>query len=194
MYAPYVAHEMTIRDLLTHRSGMGLGEGDLLFWPHTTFSREDIIYRLRFMKPASSFRSHYAYDNLMYIAAGQIIPAVTGKTWEDYIREKILLPLGMTTTNLSNAAFKSGDDYAVPHSKVDGQLQAIEFVNLDNAAPAGSINSSASEMAKWITLQLNPGKFPPATERLFTEAQSRETGPPQTFLPAAPAPGPPSPL
>ena len=73
---------MTVRDLLTHKSGMGLGEGDLLFWPHTTYSRDDIIYRLRFMKPQSSFRSHYAYDNLMYIAAGQIVAAVTGKSWE----------------------------------------------------------------------------------------------------------------
>ncbi len=70
MYDPYVSHEMTIRDLLTHRSGMGLGEGDLLFWPHTTFTREEIIYKLRFMKPATSFRSKYAYDNLLYIAAG----------------------------------------------------------------------------------------------------------------------------
>src|ERR1700723_1155904 len=81
MYDPYVSHEMTIRDLLTHRSGMGLGEGDLLFWPTTTYSRDEIIYRLRFMKPATSFRSRFAYDNLMYIAAGQIIPAVTGATW-----------------------------------------------------------------------------------------------------------------
>src|SRR5215467_3618360 len=96
MYDPYVSHEMTIRDLLCHRSGMGLGEGDLLFWPNTTFTREEIIYRLRFMKPASSFRSRFAYDNLLYIAAGQIIPAVTGKAWEDYIRERILRPLGMT--------------------------------------------------------------------------------------------------
>ena len=77
MYDPYVSHEMTIRDLLTHRSGMGLGEGDLLFWPHTTYTREDVIYKLRFMKPESSFRSHYAYDNLLYMTAGQIIPAVT---------------------------------------------------------------------------------------------------------------------
>ncbi|MCU1242474.1 MAG: Serine hydrolase [Candidatus Acidoferrum typicum] len=162
MYDPYVSHEMTIRDLLTHRSGMGLGEGDLLFWPHTTFTRDDIIYRLRLMKPASSFRSHFAYDNLMYIAAGQIIPAVTGKSWEDYIREKILLPLGMNTTSLSNAAFKPSDDYAFPHSKIEGKLQVIDFVNLDNAGPAGSINSSAAEMAKWITLQLNRGNFPSA--------------------------------
>jgi CubicO group peptidase (beta-lactamase class C family) len=190
MYDPYVSHEMTIRDLLTHRSGMGLGEGDLLFWPHTTFTRDDIIYRLRFMKPASSFRSHYAYDNLMYLAAGQIIPAVTGKSWEDYIREKILLPLGMNTTNLSNAAFKPGDDYASPHSEVDGKLQVIDFVVLDNAAPAGSINSSAAEMAKWITLQLARGRFPNSDKRLFSEARSREMWSPQTVLPTPERPGP----
>src|SRR5438477_303577 len=103
MYDPYVAHEMTIRDLVTHRSGMGLGEGDLLFWPHTTYTRKEIVYKLRFMKPASSFRSKFAYDNLMYIAAGGVIEAVTGKSWEDYVRERILTPLGMHDTNLSNA-------------------------------------------------------------------------------------------
>jgi CubicO group peptidase (beta-lactamase class C family) len=182
MYDPYVSHEMTIRDLLTHRSGMGLGEGDLLFWPHTTFTREDIIYRLRFMKPASSFRSHYAYDNLMYIAAGQIIPAVTGKSWEEYIREKILQPLGMTTTNLSTTAFKPGDNYAWPHSKVDGKLQTVPFMDLDNAGPAGAINSSVAEMAKWVTLQLNHGKFPGSEERLFSETQSREMWTAQTLI------------
>src|SRR5277367_5075631 len=183
MYDPYVSHEMTIRDLLTHRSGMGLGEGDLLFWPHTTYTRDDIIYRLRFMKPASSFRSHYAYDNLMYIAAGQIIPAVTGKPWEAYIREKILLPLGMTTTNLSVTAFKPGDNCASPHSKVDGKLQTVPFMDLDNAGPAGAINSSVAEMAKWITLQLNHGKFPGSEERLFSETQSREMWTAQTLTP-----------
>ena len=183
MYDPYVSHEMTIRDLLTHRSGMGLGEGDLLFWPHTTYTREDIIYRLRFMKPASSFRSHYAYDNLMYIAAGQIIPAVTGKSWEEYIREKILQPLGMKTTNLSTTAFRPGDDYAWPHSKVDGKLQTIPFQDLDNAGPAGAINSSVAEMAKWIMLQLNHGKFPGREERLFSEAQSHEMWTAQTLTP-----------
>jgi len=183
MYDPYVSHEMTIRDLLTHRSGMGLGEGDLLFWPHTTFTREDIIYRLRFMKPASSFRSHYAYDNLMYIAAGQIIPAVTGKSWEEYIREKILQPLGMKTSNLSTNAFKPGDDYALPHSKVDGKLQIVPFMDLDNAAPAGAINSSVFEMSKWVMLQLNRGKIPGSDQRVFSEAQSREMWTAQTLLP-----------
>src|SRR6266568_3511831 len=190
MYDPYVSHEMTVRDLLTHRSGMGLGEGDLLFWPHTTFTRDEIIYRLRFMKPASSFRSHFAYDNLLYIAAGQIIPAVTGKSWEDYVRERILLPLGMNRTNLSNAAFKSGDKYAWPHSKLDGRLQTIDFINLDNAGPAGSINSSVAEMAKWVTLQLNRARLPNSDARLFSERQSSEMWSAQTILPAGERPGP----
>src|SRR5712691_11655554 len=174
MYDPYVSHEMTIRDLLTHRSGMGLGEGDLLFWPHTTFTRDEIIYRLRFMKPASSFRSHYAYDNLLYIAAGQIIPAVTGKSWDDYIRERIFKPLGMNTSNLSTSAFKPGDDFAWPQSKVDGKLQVVAFETLDNAAPAGSINSSAAEMARWLVLQVGRGKFPDREGRLFSEQRSGE--------------------
>jgi hypothetical protein len=162
---------------------MGLGEGDLLFWPHTTFTRDEIIYKLRFMKPASSFRSHYAYDNLMYIAAGQIIEHASGKSWEDYIRQHILNPLGMSTTTLSNALFKSTDDFAWPHEKHDGKVAPIHFVVLDNAAPAGSINSSAAEMSKWMLLQLAHGKFPSGTDRLFTERQSREMWKPQTILP-----------
>lgn len=181
MYDPYVSHEMTIRDLLCHRSGMGLGEGDLLFWPNTTFTREEVIYRLRFMKPATSFRSHYAYDNLLYIAAGQIIPAVTGKSWEEYIRERILRPLGMTQSTLSNANFKAGDNVGWPHSRLDGKLQSIAFVPLDNAAPAGAINSSVNEMAKWVMLQLGHGKFPEREGRLFSEKQSAEMWSAQTI-------------
>jgi CubicO group peptidase (beta-lactamase class C family) len=183
MYDPYVSHEMTIRDLLTHRSGMGLGEGDLLIFPHTTYTRDDIIHRLRYMKPASSFRSRYAYDNLLYITAGQIIPAVTGTSWDDFIRQRILSPLGMNATNLSNAAFKPGDDYAFPHSRVDGKLQVVEFGNLDNAAPAGAINSSAADMAQWVILQLGRGRMPGSDKRLFSEKQSREMWTPQTILP-----------
>jgi len=183
MSDPYVSHEMTIRDLLTHRSGMGLGEGDLLFWPHSTYTRAEIIHQLRFMKPASSFRSHFAYDNLLYMTAGQIIPAVTGTTWDDFVRQRIFKPLGMTTSNVSNTEFKPSDDFAYPHSVVDGKLQAIPFVSLDNAGPAGSISSSAAEMAKWVLLQLNRGKLPDSDKRLFSEARSREMWAAQTILP-----------
>jgi CubicO group peptidase (beta-lactamase class C family) len=190
MYDPYVSHEMTIRDLLTHRSGMGLGEGDLLFWPHSTYSREEVIYKLRFMKPASSFRSHYAYDNLLYMTAGQIIPAVTGTSWDDYIRQHIFAPLGMNHSNVSNTAFKAGDNYAFPHSHVDGRLQVIPFGDLDNAGPAGSINSSAADLAKWVQLQLNRGKFADRDGHLFTEQRSKEMWSAQTILPVADPPPP----
>jgi CubicO group peptidase (beta-lactamase class C family) len=190
MYDPYVSHEMTIRDLLTHRSGMGLGEGDLLFWPHSTYTREEVIYKLRFMKPASSFRSHYAYDNLLYMTAGQIIPAVTGTSWDDYLRQHIFAPLGMNHSNVSNQAFKPGDDYAFPHSNLDGKLQVIPFGELDNAGPAGSINSCAADMAKWVQLQLNRGKFVDRDGHLFTEQRSKEMWSAQTILPVADPPPP----
>ena len=190
MYDPYVSHEMTIRDLLTHRSGMGLGEGDLLFWPHTTYSRADVIHKLRYMKPASSFRNRYAYDNLLYMTAGQIIPAVTGTSWDDFVHQRIFVPLRMTNTTVTNANFKAGDDVAYPHEKRDDKLQAIPFENLDNAAPAGSIHSSAADMAKWLLLQLNHGKFPDRDGRLFSEAQSREMWTPQTIVPIGDPPPP----
>jgi len=191
MYDPYVSHEMTIRDLLTHRSGMGLGEGDLLFWPPSTYTRADVIYKLRFMKPHSSFRSHFAYDNLLYMAAGQIIPAVTGTPWDDYVRDRIFAALGMTHSTTTNASFKTGDDYASPHARVEGKLQAIPFEVLDNASPAGSINSCAADMAKWVQLQLNHGKFTAREGRLFSEERSNEMWTPQTILPT---PDPPAPL
>jgi CubicO group peptidase (beta-lactamase class C family) len=183
MYDPYVSHEMTIRDLLTHRSGMGLGEGDLLFWPHSTYTRDEIIYKLRFMKPASSFRSHYAYDNLLYMTAGQIIPAVTGTSWDDYIQQRIFAPLGMTHSTVTNKNFKPGDDYSSPHSRVDGKLQPLPLEELDNAGPAGSIQSCAADMAKWVQLQLNRGKFADHDGHLFSEQRSKEMWTPQTILP-----------
>jgi CubicO group peptidase (beta-lactamase class C family) len=179
---------MTIRDLLTHRSGMGLGEGDLLFWPPSTYTRADIIYRLRFMKPHSSFRSRYAYDNLLYLAGGQIIPAVTGQSWDDYIRERIFVPLGMRSSTTTNQAFKPEDDYARPHSVVEGTLQEIAFESLNNVGAAGSINSCANDMVKWVLLQLNHGKFLDRDGRLFSEQQSREMWSPQTIPPIAEPP------
>ena len=188
MYDPYVSHEMTIRDLLTHRSGMGLGEGDLLFWPQSTYTRDQIIYKLRFMKPHSSFRSHYAYDNLLYMTAGQIIPAVTGTSWDDYIRQHIFAPLGMEHSNVSTASYKPGGDYAYPHSRVDGKLQVLPFEALDNVGPAGSINSCAADMAKWVQLQLNHGKFLDRDGHLFTEQRSKEMWAPQTILPTGDVP------
>jgi CubicO group peptidase (beta-lactamase class C family) len=188
MYDPYVSKEMRIRDLLCHRSGLGLGEGDLMFWPHTTFTRDDVVYRVRFLKPATSFRTTYAYSNLMFVTAGQVVAAVSGKSWDDYVREKIFVPLGMKNTNTSTNAYREGGDWAWPHSKVEDKLQAIPFENLDNAGPAGSINSSVEDMSKWLLLQLNHGKIPGSAARIFSEASSREMWAQQMVVPVGQAP------
>src|SRR3974390_2839398 len=188
MYDPYVSKEMRIRDLLCHRSGLGLGEGDLMFWPHTTFTRDEVVYRLRFLKPATSFRTTYAYNNLMFLTAGQVVAEVSGGSWDDYIREKIFLPLGMNNSNTSNSLFNAAGNWAYPHSKVDGKLQVIPFENLDNAGPAGSINSSIADMSKWVLLQLNRGKIPGTENRIFSEKSSNTMCAQQMVAPVRPLP------
>jgi CubicO group peptidase (beta-lactamase class C family) len=187
LYDPYVTREMTIRDLLTHRSGLGLGAGDLLWWPPTDYSREEIIRRFRYVKPATSFRSRYAYDNVLYMIAGQIVAAVSGKTWDDFIKERIFIPLGMTTSNTSIAALSASLDAASPHARVEGSLKVIAPQPLENVGPAGSINSSVAEMAKWLMVQLNRGQLS-AGRRLFSERQSREVWSAQTITPLSDPP------
>jgi CubicO group peptidase (beta-lactamase class C family) len=174
---------MTIRDLLTHRSGLGLGAGDLMFWPATDFTPDEIIRRIRFLRPASSFRSRYAYDNLLYLVAGHIIPTLTGKTWEDFVQQRIFDPLGMTHTNTSTKKLIAAADVATPHARADGKLVPLEQTDHDNNAPAGGINSCAEDLAKWMILQLNRGG------KLFSPAQSREMWSPQTILPIEDAQG-----
>src|ERR1035437_5672489 len=169
MYDPYASHEMTVRDLLCHRSGLGLGEGDMLLWPRTTYTRAEIVRRIRYMKPAYSFRSYYAYSNLMFLTAGELIAAITGKSWEDSVRERIFSPLGMTTSNFSNSDLKPGVDFAWPHSRIDGKLKADELENKDTISSAGAINSCVAEMAKWMIVQLDHGKLPGSERRIFSE-------------------------
>jgi CubicO group peptidase (beta-lactamase class C family) len=183
MYDPYVSKEMRIRDLLCHRSGLGLGEGDLMFWPHTTFTKDEVVYRLRYLKPKTSFRTTYAYNNLMFVTAGQVVAEVSGKSWDAYVRERIFQPLGMKNTNTSASAFQEGDDWAAPHSRVEGKLQSIPIENLDNAGPAGSINSSVADMSKWVLLQLNHGKIPGTETRIFSEQSSQEMWAQQMIVP-----------
>jgi CubicO group peptidase (beta-lactamase class C family) len=177
MYDPYVTREMTVRDLLTHRSGLGLGAGDLMFWPATDFTRDEIIRRIRFLKPASSFRSRYAYDNLLYLVAGQIVPLVAGATWEQYVQRRIFDPLGMTSTNAATPALIAARDVAAPHARADGKVVPLPQTDHDNNAPAGSINSCAADLARWMIEQLKGGGG------LYSAAQSREMWSPQTILP-----------
>ena len=181
LYDPYVTREMTIRDLLTHRSGLGLGAGDLMFFPPGNLGRDEIIRRLRFIKPATSFRSAYACDNLLYIVAGQLIPAVTGKSWDDFVRDRIFAPLGMTNTFTDVAALKKGRDVATPHNDLSGRLEALPQEDMDSSAPAGAIITCVADLAKWMIVQLNGGSF--GNARLFSAAQAREMWFAQTVLP-----------
>jgi CubicO group peptidase (beta-lactamase class C family) len=189
MYDSYVTREMTVRDLLTHRSGLGLGAGDLMFFPPTTFTREEIVSRLRYIKPATSFRSKYAYDNVLYLVAGQVVAAVSGKSWDDFIKERIFAPLGMTASNTSVKDLRPGGDFVSPHQKVEGKLQPVPYMNIDNTAPAGAINSNVAEMSKWVLAQLNEGAIT-GDRRLFSKRQSREMWSAQTPIPAGDPPPP----
>ena len=185
LYDPYVTREFTVRDLLTHRSGLGLGAGDLMLFPHTDFTRDEIIHNLRYLKPASSFRSTFAYDNLLYIVAGQLIPAITGMSWEDFVQRRILDRLG--TDCAVNLARASGNpDVAAPHVLALGKPTAITPDTGEALDPAGSIECSARGMAKWMAVQLD-GEPAAGGGALFSEAQHRAMWTPQTIEPTSPA-------
>jgi CubicO group peptidase (beta-lactamase class C family) len=173
MADPYVTREMRVRDLLVHRSGLALGAGDLMFFPASDLSSDEIVKRLRYVPLATSFRSAYAYDNVLYLVAGKLIEAVSGKPWAAFVKERIFSPLAMSTSKTSITDIKPGDDFAQPHAHVDGVLAAIRPDVLDNNAPAGAIQSSVAEMSKWIGMQLNAGEIP-GGKRLFSAAQSKE--------------------
>lgn len=166
---PYVTREFTIRDLLTHRSGLGLGAGDLLWW-HSDYAREEIVRRLRTLRPVTSFRSAYAYDNVLFIAAGLVIEAVTAKRWEDVIRERIFAPLGMTEANTSVTT--PVQNVAQPHGLVDGRMVLVPRDSVDNTAPAGGINANVTDLARWMIAQLDSGRA--GDRRLWTQPRARE--------------------
>ena len=145
MWDPWVTREMTIRDLLVHRSGLGLGEGDLLFLPNSTLSRKETVRRIRYLKPATSFRSGYAYDNILYMAAGQLIEEVSGETWEQYIHNHVFGPLGMNHSTDTDAEFHANPNHARPHSRSGGAIHGLgtqtpldeDATIAQNAAPGG---------------------------------------------------------
>jgi CubicO group peptidase (beta-lactamase class C family) len=182
MYDPWVTREMTIRDLLVHRSGLGLGQGDLLFLPNSTLSRKETVRRIRYLKPATSFRSGYAYDNILYMAAGQLIEDVSGETWERYIHDHVFAPVGMTHSTDTDAEFQANPNHARPHSRSGGaihgqgtQTALDENATIaQNAAPAGGLAISADDMSRWLLTQLGRGKIPGGDKRLFSAEQSEQ--------------------
>ena len=171
MYDPYVTAHMTIRDLLTHRSGLATFSGDLL-WYGSTYSRREVIERARYLKPAYGFRENFGYSNIMYVAAGEIIPAVTGKSWDDFIREHFFEPLQMTRSITSVTQLDKFDNVATPHTDFNDSVITIDYLNWDNVAAAGAIISSVHDMSQWLMLQLNHGIV--GGDTVFSPTRSRE--------------------
>jgi len=182
MYNSYVTEEFTIRDLLTHRSGLGLGAGDLMFWPDSSdFTMKDIIYNLRYLKPVSGFRTKYDYDNLLYMVAGEVIERVSGKSYEEFVEERIMKPLQMNSSAGSWMRVKDKTNAIDAHAPVDGKVQIISRDMFRFGNSAGGIYSSIADMGKWIMMQMNAGKY--GDKRLFSARVHNEMWTPQTIIP-----------
>jgi CubicO group peptidase (beta-lactamase class C family) len=178
LYDPYVTQEITLRDLLSHRSGLARGDG---LWYGTTLTRDDVIQRVRYLEPSWSFRSTYGYQNIMFTTAGEIAAKAAGTTWDRLVRERIFLPLGMLETNTSVSALEGLLDVAAPHEEIHDTIQVIEWRNVDNIGGAGTINSSIADMAQWVRLQLRDGRL--GERRIVDSAVIAETHSPQTMIP-----------
>lgn len=181
---PWVTREFTIRDLLTHRSGMGLGAGDLMFWPSTFVTREEIIKNVRHLKMVTGFRTEYAYDNLLYVVAGEVIAAASGMGYEEFVDNRIMNQLAIgnacyaDTRDLVNA-----ENIAEPHVIIDGTMQKAHRLQPLNEqmviAAAGGIQCSARAMMTWVNMHLNDGAG------LMSKAQHDEMWTPQTIQPVS---------
>jgi CubicO group peptidase (beta-lactamase class C family) len=178
VYDEWVTREATIRDLLSHR--MGVERGDFL-WFGTGYTRDEVVHHVRRLEPVAGFRARYGYSNNMYITAGQLIAAASGMMWDEFIRQRIFEPLGMTSSYTSVWELADVANRAEPHEVLDGERQVVPYRSLDNEAPGGSINSNVLDMARWARLQLAGGVF--EGRRLISEEALAETHTPQTAIP-----------
>ena len=182
MHDPWVTREFTIRDLLTHRSGLPLGAGDLLMFPEGKTTREEIVHAMRYLKPATSFRSAYAYDNLLYIVAGEVVARVSGLSFDEFLEQRLLSPLGMGDCSATLGRADPAAAKATPHVLIEGSLETTKSGVTGTGAAAGGINCSARSMARWMTFVLGEGVTAEG-ERLISEAQFAELLKPATLLP-----------
>ena len=177
LYDNYATREITVRDLLSHRSGLARGE---LIWYGSENSRDEILRRVRYLPPSWSFRSQFGYQNIMYLAAGQVVAKVANQSWDDFITSRIFRPLGMTSSSTSITALEGVENVARPHSEVNDTVRAIPYRNIDNIAPAGSINSNVIDMAQWVRLQPGDGKY--AGKQLISKRMVDEMHMPQMVV------------
>lgn len=159
MYNDYVTENFNILDLLTHRSGLGLGVGDLMFFPDgSNFTIEDVITSFQHFKPVSAFRTQFDYDNLLYIVAGEIITKVSGMPYEEFVQKRIIMPLQMNHTFVGSL-LKDKSNLAVPHSSESGIIKTIDAYDIGMASAAGGIYSNVADMSNWMITRLNKGKY-----------------------------------
>ncbi len=179
LYDPWVAKEATIRDLLCHRLGFETFQGDFMYFDSdlTTAEVRDKMSRL---KPLYGFRSKWGYTNSAFMTAGEIIPKVTGKSWADFVTERIFKPLGMNNTLALSKDIKTAANKCAAHTVVMGELKKIPYGNIDNLAPAGSISSSVNDMSKWVMMQLNNGRLD--DKEIIPSTAIAETRTPQSIL------------
>ncbi len=153
LYNPFVTETITIRDALSHRSGLGRMTGNRIqYMPFR--DREELLYRMRYMEPEAPFRERYVYSNMMYMVAGEVIRAVSGMSWDEFIADRIFGPLGMETSNTSITQFTDGSNAAWPHQEIEGEIVPIPRRNFDNVGASASINTNAYEMAQWMRMHL----------------------------------------
>ena len=186
MYNEYVTNEFTIRDLVTHRSGLGLGAGDLMIWPDgSDFKATDIIHNLQYLKPVSAFRTKYDYDNLLYIVAGEVIAKVSGQSWCDFIENRIMKPLEMNHSAASYLRLKDTTNIIDPHVPTDGKLKIISRYKNQTFDAAAGIYSSVNDLSKWMIMQLQNGKYGSEKQyQLFSKKEQNEMWSLQTIIPA----------
>ena len=182
---PFASREFTVRDLLVHRSGLPEIAGGTL-WYGSNLSREQVINGMRYLKPVSSFRSAYAYQNITYLVAGQIIPAITGRSWDDFVQERIFIPLGMHDSNTSIHTNDQKNNIAQPHVVVDGTVRTVPLRDYDNVGPAASINTTAVDLSTYARLLLNGGHFD--DHQLYSPRIARDLWTPHTLIPIDPQP------
>jgi CubicO group peptidase (beta-lactamase class C family) len=182
MYDAYVTESFTVRDLLTHRSGLGLGSGDLMFFPDRgNFTRAEMIHNLRYLKQVSSFRTKFDYDNNLYIVAGEVVAKVSGLSWEEFIEQRIMKPLGITKSKASYSRVKKNKNIIDAHASADGKVIMIPHDWNDVANAAGGIVSNITDLSKWLIMQMDDGKYGNG-KTLFSKAMHDEMWSPQTIL------------
>lgn len=157
LYDPSMTEHLTVRDLVTHRSG--LPRHDLVWYNNFESSKEQFVRKLAYLEPSADLREKFQYNNLMFLTAGYLTEVITGKTWEEAVRVRVFDPLGMKRSNFSVTDMQKDSDFAQPYGKKDSKIEKLPFRPITNLAPAGSINSSVNEMARWVTVHLNGGKY-----------------------------------